>query len=191
MSYNQYLIVIAGATSLDLGGLGIDVLDTSEMVWYRYDGIPAKSLKMGSKAMAFGDNLLISHFCIIPQLQSAKSCFLVNLPKFISHAVSRKKVDKKTPKPWKQLCDLPHYNMTTAYVGGSLLAMGGITGRMITKSNRGIFMYNPEVDKWLEISKCPEKLSNYFYGTMPSGEIFVTSKSNSQNAYLGALSFSL
>ena len=81
--------------------------------------------------------------------------------------------------------------MTTAYVGGTLLAMGGYTIPLTKKSNRGIFMYNPEVDKWLEISKCPEKLSNYFYGTMPSGEIFVTSKSNSQNAYAGALSFSL
>ena len=67
VSYNQYLIVIAGATSLAPGRLGIDVLDTSEMVWYRYDGIPAKSLMIGSKAMVFGDSLLISQFCIIPQ----------------------------------------------------------------------------------------------------------------------------
>ena len=192
VSCNQYLLIIAGNTVIqNPSRKSIDVLDTSALIWYKYDSIPAKSLMLGSKVVAIGDSLVISHFCAVPQMQGTKSCFLVNLPELISHAVNKKWVDKKTAKPWKQLCDLPHYNMTTASVGGTLLAMGGITGRLVTKSNKRIYMYNPEVDKWLEISESPETFSHYFYGTMPSGEILVTSKMNSQNAYSGVLSCSL
>ena len=89
---------------------------------------------------------------------------------------------------WTKLPDLPHGGSTLTNVGGTLLALGGITVSL----SEDIHAYCPNTKAWVKIGRLPQACSSATAELLPSGEVMLIggwdSRGNwSKNVYMGTL----
>ena len=165
----NYIIVAGG--SRDLEHLSsVEVMNVQSGSWHFAQSLPRPISQL--KSTLIGDTLYLMGGWENPNF-ATKAVYKVDLNKLTSRVMIM-------PTPWEVIEDTPLSCSAPLNVRGSLYAVGG---HNYGSPNSSIYIYQPDIRRWVKVGDLPTARWNCTCSVLPSGEVLAA---GGQTNFLGS-----
>ena len=162
IGYNQWIIVAGGLGS---GGRlsSVEVLNTDTKQWYA--GYPTPIPWTSMKTAVVGDTCYFMGGAT--EGFATRKVYSVSLPALVSQLNSDSSA--KDTQIWKELPQLPVKSAAPITISGSLLAVGGMDNKIVSK----LHLYQPDAGQWVKVADMPTPRYNCTCTAINNSELIV------------------